>query len=214
MLKRKTAIIIFSLIILVLLIISFILIFQKEKNNRVLSMYNNMCNKQNFTFTMEEIDSEYDYKISISQRGVDTSIDMYSGDEHTSTLILEGHAYFIMHNEEEYFNYDNDNTDGDIILSGLKEAQESQYINGHEEIKGKSYYYEEYDNISNFLIFLDADDDSVVKTRFYFDDDNIVYIKNIVINKDEEQQEELLKTTLKYEIENSLFEIPENYAEM
>lgn len=211
--KSKSVIIFIVFLVVIVLITSFIFVFQRDKTDRVLNMYNKIKDSQNFTFTMEEVNSETQYKISISQRGTDTNIDMQTANEHTSTLIVEGHVYFIMHDEQEYYTYDSDNTDGDIILGGLKDISDKEYIHGTEEIFGKSYYYEEFEDISTFMILLDLNEDSKVKTRFYFDGDEIAYIKNIVSDNGEEQ-EELLKVTLEYSVDDSLFEIPSEYAEM
>lgn len=210
--KSKKSIIIFMIIVIILIIIACVFIVYPEKTDRVLSMYNNIASSQRFTFSMEEENSEIEYKISIAQRGSDISIDMYTGDEHTSTLILEGHAYFIMHDIKEYYDYNSDDIDGDIIISGLQKASEQEYTTGTEEIYGKKYYYEEFENISTFMILLDENEDSVIKTRFYFDNDDIIYIKNIV-QDEENTQEELLKSTLEYDAQESLFDIPADYAE-
>ena len=59
---------------------------------------------------------------------------------------------------------------------------------------------------------LNESESSIIKTRFYFDGNDIAYIKNIV-QDEESTQEELLKVTLKYSVDESLFEIPEDYAE-
>lgn len=210
----KKSITIFGIVIIILLIVAFIMIFHKEKKDRVANMYEKLRNTQNFTFSMEEQNSEIKYKVSMAQRSTDVSIDMYSDDEHTTTLVLENQAYFINHNDEEYYDYGNEEIESDIVLSGLHNITKNEYQSGREEINGKSYYYEEYNNEStDFIIFADADETSTVKTRFYFDGDSIVFIKNIVTS-DGGSQEELIKTNLTFEIDESLFEIPEEYAEV
>ena len=209
--SKKFSIII--LIMVVLCVIAGVLIANFNNNDRVIRMYNNLSNADRFTFSMEEVNSEIKYKMEISQRGKDVNIDMDSDGERTSTLILNDHAYYISHSEKQYYDYNGENIDGDIILSGLKEAVGKEYTTGKEYIEGKEYYYEEYSNITSFLILLDDYDEEVVKTRFYFDGDNIVYIKNIAkING--KIDDEILKTNLKYEADDSLFEIPEDYSEM
>ena len=58
--------------------------------------------------------------------------------------------------------------------------------------------------ISNTL-----DENEEIKTRFYFDkDDNLVYIQTI-----KGVTQELLKIRLEKEVDDSIFEIPSNYAE-
>jgi hypothetical protein len=53
------------------------------------------------------------------------------------------------------------------------------------------------------------EEESVIKTRFYFDGTNIAYIKTTIDN-----DEELLKIEFSDGIDNSLFEIPSDYAEI
>ena len=193
--QKSKKFIIIILIMVVLCVIAGVLIANFNNNDRVIRMYNNLSNADRFTFSMEEVNSDIKYKMKISQRGKDVDIDMDSD------------------GEKQYYDYNGENIDGDIILSGLKEAVGKEYISGKEYIEGKEYYYEEYSNITSFLILLDDYDEEVVKTRFYFDGDDIVYIKNIAkING--KIDDEILKTNLKYEANDSLFEIPEDYSEM
>ena len=210
----KKSIILFSLIIVILIIIALVCIFKKEKKDRVYNMYDKIKNSQNFTFSMEEQADDIDYKVIMAQRGTDVSIDMFSTDEHTTTLVLQNEAYYIMHNRQEYFNYIDEEIDSDIVLSGLYNVTKKDYISGREQIEGKSYYYEEFDNeTTDFIIYADINETSKVKTRFYFDDDQIVFIKNIVTSEDL-NQEELIKADLQYDIDQKLFEIPDDYAEV
>lgn len=212
--KSKKKLIIFGAIILILLIIAFILIFKKEKTNRVSNLYKQICYNQNFTFTMEEVSEDINYKVLMAQRGTDISINMYSEDEHTTTLVIDEGAYFIMHNIKEYYNYGEEEVDSDIVIKGLYEMSKKQYAIGKEEIQGKTYYYEEFKNDGeDFIIFANSSENNSITTRFYFDGDKIVYIKNIAHNGNEEQ-EELLKTDLVFNIDDKLFQIPEDYAEV
>ena len=185
-------------------------LYNKPKN-KLRKVYEEMSKNQNFTFSMEESQKEQNvqYKLQISQRNTDTSIDMFSGEEHNATLIINQNAYYIMHGEKEYYDYNSDDIDGDIVIAGLRKTIEKDYASGREEINGKKYYYEEYDNISNFMVLLDSGENMSSKTRFYFDGSKIAYIKNII-----EGNEELLKIELKYEIDENLFKIPEDYAEL
>ena len=67
--------------------------------------------------------------------------------------------------------------------------------------------------ISTFLMLIDADNEENVKTRFYYDGDKLVYIKNM-IDQDGEKLEELIQAECSYEVNEKLFEIPEDYAEV
>ena len=209
--KKSTTIA--CVIIALLLIIAFISIFYKEKGNRVKSLDKKISENQNFTFSMEEVDSELNYKVAMAQRGTELSIDMYSEGEHTTTLILDDEAYYINHNEEEYYDFGDENVEAYNTIYALNALSESEYVSGREEILGKTYYYEEYDNDNmDFIVYAEANEESKIKNRFYFDGDELVYIKNIIINE-EEQHEELLKTSIIYSVDDNLFEIPEEYAE-
>lgn len=176
-------------------------------------MYEKIKSEQNFTFSMEEKGEEIDYKVSMSQKGNDVSIDMYSDGEHTTTLILKNASYYIMHEEQEYYDFGGEEVDADILIDGLQQITQKKHTTGNEEIDGSMYYYEEFENDgSSFIIFPDINEDTKIKTRFYFDGDNIKYIKNIITNN-EEKEEELIKAELKYSVDEKLFQLPEDYAE-
>lgn len=208
---KKTLIVI--CVVIILLIIALICILKGESKDRVKNMYDKIKKSQNFTFSMEETTTEINYRVSMAQRGTDISIDMYSGYEHNTTLVLENESYYIMHNDKEYYNYGDEKVDSDIIISSLKNISKDEYISGKEEINGVTYYYEEFNNEDNdFIIFANINESSNVKTRFYFKGNDIWYIKNIIHNEDSEQ-EELIKANLIYNVDESLFNIPEDYAE-
>ena len=209
----KKTIIISGIAIGLLLIIALICIVHSEKGNRVKNLYEKITQNQNFTFSMEEINSKIKYKVFMAQRGTDVSIDMYSEDEHTTTIVLEDDAYYINHNDQEYYDFGEENVEADIVLYGLENFTKDKYETGREEINGKSYYYEEYENNNmEFIMYANANEESNIKIRFYFNGDELAYIKNIVTNKDG-QEEELLKTSLVYSVDDSLFVVPEDYAE-
>ena len=62
-------------------------------------------------------------------------------------------------------------------------------------------------------MLVDVNEEGNIKTRFYYDDGEIAYIKNI-IEQDQETIEELVKVKCNFDAEDSLFEIPEDYAEI
>lgn len=210
--SKKTTIV--SVAIVILLILAIILIFKDKNNNRLTSMYEKMQKSNSYTFSMEEKTNEVYYKVSMAKRGKDISIDMYSNEDHTTTLITEKKTYSIMHNDQEYYDYGEEKIDLDIEISSLEKYIKKSCTNGKEEINGKTYYFEEYENEDiDFVIFADIDENSTVKTRFYFNGKNICYIKNIIQN-DDENQEELIKADLTFSVDEKLFNIPEDYAEV
>jgi len=198
------------LALIILLIIAIIFAFKQKKNDRTLLMYDQICNKEVYTFSIVEENSDINYSLTIAKKDNYTSIDAKSNEEHTTTLVKDDIAYYIMHNEKEYYLYDSTGIDADILISDLAVLKGKQYTSGHEKINGKDYYYEEYDGITAFIIWSNySEDESTIKTRFYFDGDNINYIKTTI-----EEEEELLKAELSNEVNESLFEMPDNYTEL
>ena len=209
--SKKTIIVVSIIVFFLILAVVFIL--KGDQKDRVKNMLDKIQKSQNFTFSMEENTSEINYKVSMAQRGKDVSIDMYSDEEHTTTLVLENESYYIMHNDKEYYDFGDEKVDSDLIISSLENIIKSEHISGKEEIFGTTYYYEEFNNEDmDFIIYANINESSTVKTRFYFKGNNICYIKNIV-NSEDENQEELIKTDLIYKVDDKLFVIPEDYAE-
>ena len=210
--KQKISKIIFLSLVLIL-VMSIIFLLKGEKTGRTKVMYEKIANSNEYTFTMEEKGAE-DLKFIMSKADNSRSIDVTSGEEHTTTLVKDGYAYFVMHEQEEYYTYSNSEAqeiEADILEEGLKNIEEANYTTGKEKIYGKTYYYEEYEDMESFLMVNTSLDEQVKsKTRFYFDGDNIVYIKTII----DENDEELLKIDCKYLADKDLFEIPANYAEL
>lgn len=214
---KKVGLTIVIFIIIILISISVIFFLKNNKKSLTFSMYKNISESQRYTILLEGKDEEYSYKISIAQRSTDISIDMVSKYEdeleHTTTLVTDENAYFIMHNEEEYSTLDSNDIEIDILIPRMKDVDEKIYQKGKEEIKGNLLYFEEYEDISTYLMLLDINEDEKIKTRFYYEKGKLKYIKNI-IEKHGEKREELIKAKCLYESENSLFEIPEDYAEI
>ena len=206
--KGKIPKIIFGILIIILFVVVIFAITHKEKDFTI-KMYNDICQKENYTFLMKEESLDINYSLTISKRKNDMSIEAKSDDDHTTTLIKDGTAYYIMHLEKEYYLYDSSEIDADIIKNGLNGIDEESYTRGQEKINGKNYYYEEYNDISTFFIWSKYDEEKEIKTRFYFNNGKIVYIRTI-----SEDTEELLKIEFSDNVDDSVFEIPNDYAEM
>ena len=241
MIKKNQNIIISIVIALVIILtIIIIAIFNKDKpKNLVIKMYEKINQSDNYTLFMEEANEDPKGNVSMVQRGKDACVDATLEDSHNTTLLLDNSIYYIEHNEKEYIVYEDEEADTDkLLLEELKEISKMIYASGKEKINGKEYYYEEYETDgSTFSIYADTAEDSVIKTRFYFDGDELIYIKNTVVDEvledeevdeedeedeseetDEEEiereplKEELLKASLKFEVDEKLFEIPKDYA--
>lgn len=185
-----------------------------SKLNKV---YDKMVANQTYAFTRYNLGEKNKF---IIYRKVDkTLIDMYNSGEHFSTLILEGDAYLIDYAKKEYYVYSNNNAEEEILTESLKQITDLEYTTGKEKIYGKTYKYEEYNNISDFIISVPKNiDTNSIKTRFYFKGNELVYLKTIYDVIDEEtkertKQEELQTVKVEFKVEDSVFEIPTDFAE-
>lgn len=210
--SKKTFSKIFFIVITLILVVAIIFaIFFNSKKNLSKKMYKDICNKAFYTFSMEEISNEIEYKLIISRKENSICIDSKSNDEHTSTLVNEQESYYINHNMQEYYTYDISRIDADILKNDLKGIENQDYKCGYEKIENINYYYEEYEGIGAFILLSDYNiGENSSKTRFYFKNKKIIYIKTIIENVNEE----LLKIDFSENIDENLFKIPENYAEM
>ena len=200
------------LIGIILVIIAIVVIANKifknnEDEHKLLKIYNDLNSSQAYSFEMEQSN---DNKTIMAKKEDKTLIDQYSEDSHSTTLIKDNNTYLILHDREEYYVYENNNIEQNILTDGLKTVVDKVFITDSEKVKGKKYSYEEYSGSTMFMVSSSLDvDEADIKTRFYFDkNDNLVYIKTIYGGK-----QELLKINLQKEAEDKLFEIPSHYAE-
>lgn len=203
--KKKVAIVIGIAILIIILIIGLVVI-SNSGGSKITKLYNNLEESQVYLFSMK---NEDDYEITISKKNEQTSIDMNNAGEITTTLIKDGVTYLIIHSNKEYYVYDSDITEENIITDMLEGLVDVDYEKGKEKINNKNYRYEEYTGFAGFMTSTSIDvDGNDVKTRFYFDGDELVYIKTIFGD-----EEELLEVNISYEVDDSVFEIPSDYAE-
>ena len=215
--KKRLIVIISVIVILAIAIIIGVVINNQPKTSKLSRIYEKMIENQTYSFTRNDIEEKN--TIITSRKKEKTLIDMYNWEEHISTLILEGDTYLIFHENEEYFVYTNNNKDEELLTSELAEIAKLEYTVGKEKIYGKSYKYEEYKGVSNFLIYSENNMDiHTVKTRFYFKGKELVYLKTMYETVNQEtgerkQVEELQNIKVEYEVQDGIFNIPENYAE-
>ena len=156
------------------------------------------------------MEQDEDNKTIMAQKGDKTIIDNYSDNSHTTTIVKDDNTYLVLHDREEYYVYEQNNVERAILTDGLKEITDKEFVTGTENVKGEKYVYEEYQGSTMFMneSSLDVNEEDI-KTRFYFDnDDNLVYIRTI-----KGLNQELLKVNIQMEVDDSIFEIPSNYAE-
>ena len=208
-----------NLILVILVIIGIIFVISKIINNKssdeqkLAKIYENLKGSQSYCFQMERNNNN---KIIMAQKGDKTIIDQYSKEgenstqSHTTTLIKDNNTYLILHDRKEYYVYEENNVDQTILTDGIKEIMNKEFTRGNEKVRGKKYDYEEYNGSSMFMVSNTLNiNENEVKTKFYFDkDDNLVYIKTI-----DGDDNELIKISLSKDVDDSIFEIPSDYAE-
>lgn len=215
--NKKMLAIIIPIIILAISIMIAVIISNQPKTSKLSNIYEKMIENQIYTFTRHDIEEKN--KIITSRKKDKTLIDMYNSGEHLSTLILQGDTYLIFHENKEYFVYANNSKDEEILTNELAEITKLEYATGKEKIYGKTYKYEEYQGVSNFLIYSENNIDiNTIKTRFYFKGKELVYLKTIYETFNNEtgerkQVEELQNIKVEYEVQDSVFNIPNSYAE-
>ena len=208
------------LIVVILVIIGIIfgigkLLWQKDdKTQKLAKIYEDLNSDQTYLFEMEQNSNN---KKIMAKKGDKTIIDQYSKDSetktesHTTTLITDSITYLILHDRKEYYVYEQENNvEQHILIDGIKEVIDKDFTTGEEKVKGKKYNYEEYNGSTMFMltnIFNVNEED--IRTRFYFDKNNdLTYIKTIY-----GEEQELLKIKLEKDVDDSIFEIPSDYAE-
>lgn len=211
--KRIGLIAVILVIIGIIFIISKIINSKSSDEQKLAKIYEDLKSSQSYYFQMERNSNN---KIIMAQKGDKTIIDQYSKEgenstqSHTTTLIKDNNTYLILHDRKEYYVYEENNVDQTILLDGIKEIMDKDFSRGNEKVRGKKYNYEEYNGSSIFMISNTLNiDENEVKTRFYFDKkDNLVYIKTI-----NGEDTELLKINITQDVDDSIFEIPSDYAE-
>lgn len=207
--RKKNIIEVVAIILIVAVIIGVFTLIKTKKSatKRLAQLYNELNTNQTYLFEMEQSD---DNKTIMAKKGEKTLIDQYSKDNHTTTIVKDNNTYLVLHDREEYYVYENNNVEQSILTDGLGEIIGKEFTTGEEKINGKRYSYEEYSGSTMFMTssILDVDEKDI-KTRFYFNnDDNLVYVRTI-----KGTNQELLKISVNKEVDDSIFEIPSNYAE-
>ena len=212
--NKRIPLIVVIIIIIVVIFGIFKLVGSKEdKSQKLAKIYEELNTNQAYLFEMEQNSNN---KTIMAKKGDETIIDQYSKDSetkvesHTTTLVKDNNTYLILHDRQEYYVYQQNNVEQNILTDGIKEVVDKEYTTGEEKVRGKKYKYEEYSGSTMFMITNTLElDESNIKTRFYFDNNgNLTYIKTIY-----GEDSELLKVKLENNVDDSLFEIPANYAE-
>lgn len=207
--KKKIISLIVAILIIVAIVITIIKITNGSSKNehKLAKIYENLNSSQTYLFEIEQNDKN---KTIMAKKDDKTIIDQYLEDSHTTTLVKDNNTYLVLHDREEYYVYEQNNVEQSILTDGIKEVIEKTYTTGEEKVRGKKYYYEEYNSSTMFMITNTLGlKQEEIKTKFYFDKDgNLAYIKTIL-----GEEQELLKVKLEHEVDDTIFEIPSHYAE-
>ena len=207
MLNKKKVIIAVIIVIAIIVGIILFVVVNTGGENKVAKTYQKLSESNEYLFEMNDMNN---YEIKIAKKGEQTSIDMNNGNERVTTLVKDNSTYVVSHSQKEYRVYNADVAGETVVTDMLATLKETEYSKGSENINGKSYKYEEYQNFAGFLTSTNMEiDESKTKTRFYFEGSNLVYIKTIP----EDGEQELLQVKISYSVTDEVFEIPSDYAE-
>ncbi len=212
--KRKKiiwiSIVVAIIIVLIAGLTEYIFLKQKDEKDisRINQLYEILKTKTSYSFSaiLDDNNSMF-YAKEDNKAYMDTT---YDGTE-SKFIIKDENTYLIMDDTKAFYTYQNNEIDLNKIEVELEQLKDLQCEKGKEKIENKTYYYEEYEVLTdlNMMDTSEIGENEKVKTRFYFNDDKLVYIKTIT-----ENQQELLKVNISYDVDNQLFEIPSDYKEM
>lgn len=207
--KRKIIIAVIALLVIIGIVVGILSIFGKDKNydtSKLSDIYENLLSSQAYTFTIKQNDEN---KTVYGKNGNKTAIDQYLDNTHSTTIVEDGNTYYILHDRSEYYVYQNNNVEQSILTDGIQELLNKSFTIGEEKVNGKNYTYEEFDGSSIFKLNAIPLNQEGIKTRLYYNKKSeLVYIKTTY-----EDNEELLDVEVSTEVNDSLFEIPADYAE-
>lgn len=180
---------------------------ENANENKLSKMYDKMMEKETYAISFKLDDNNH---YTVSRKGNMANIDLYHDGSHTTNIVRDGNTILLMHNTQRYYTYQNNEMELTELSNELDEILQSQEPQkGEEEINGKKYKYEEYQGVLYFLM----NSDSVISkesaiTRFYFKGNELKYIKTMI-----GEETELLQVDVSYDVDNNIFEIPENFQE-
>ena len=116
--KKKIRKIIISILIIVvaILIISKTIGNKKEDVKRLADLYEKLNSSQTYLVEMEQND---DNKTIMAKKADKTIIDQYTKNNHTTTIVKDNNTYLVLHDREEYYIYEQNNVEQNILTDGL-----------------------------------------------------------------------------------------------
>ena len=137
--KKKIIFLAIIIVVIVGIIITSLIISnnnQNTKQDNLRKIYDKLMASQEYSFKMEKNDNN---KTIMAKNGEQTVIDQYSEDEgHLTTLIKDRNTYLIYHDREEYYLYENNNPEQNMLTDGIKEIIDRDYAIGTEKINNKN----------------------------------------------------------------------------
>ena len=169
-----------------------------------------MKNKVLVRLIVPELDTSFDVFVPINEVIWRLKILFIKSVSDLSSFSLPENVNYILLNKDTGKIYQNNELELAKITSSLEKIKEKDYKKKKEEINDTKYTYEEFENYNSMMLKYAEDiTEENSKTRFYFNKENkLEYIKTIWNDK-----EELLKVDLTYEVEDTLFDIPENFKQ-
>ena len=176
-------------------------------DSKALEPYIDIVKKESFVIQMKAQqkinDQVIDAVVTIAHKSKKYAVSILAGELNIAGVVKDEKVYSIIHSNKMVIvmplqaNKMNDYG----IKNTFEEVKVKEHFvsSGNEEIKGKTYYYEEYKNSDN-------QDTSV---KFYFENKKLKYIKQT----DKDTKEDVLLEILEFSatVPDSLFDIPSDY---
>ena len=120
----------------------------KNNNNpssKISKLYEKLKSDNSYTFT-QTLDDEN--KMYYAKKEGKAYIDIFEDGQENKTIVTEGNTYLVNDDEKTYYIYNNNETDFNKIENQLSELKDMENKKGKEKIGNTTYYYEEYDSIT------------------------------------------------------------------
>lgn len=221
--KNKKVIIIVSIVLIIVAIATTMILINSATNKESeieKSNYEEENGKSKLNGLYDKLKDSKNYSISLtlnkdnvrttSKKGDFAKVEIINQGTKNDYIVKDKMTYMLVENTEKVYKYKNNVALLNDFENKLDEILNKNFVVGTEEIDGKQYRYEEFNNTSVFVInFKKKIDDAETKTRVYFEGNDVKYIKTYIGDV-----EQLLKVEIKYDcMKNSDFDVPEEDEE-
>lgn len=179
---------------------------EKEGVSKLISLKEKLEKTKNYSINL--ILNDENSKV-ISRKDEQAKVEINDEGEKKSYLVKDDTTYLLVDKTKRYYEYKNTSSLLNDFINNINDLEILNYEIGTENIKGKDYKYEEFQDVNSFLINYKGNIDSVdSKTRLYFDGSDLKYIKTYVGDV-----EQLLKVEITFNNQNNNnFDIPKEYS--